>query len=283
VSQTNWTPYWIEKLRVAVKARGFSDQTFNNYKQGVSLFLERYPYPPKYIKPKSFPDHFVYLVEVKKLAESTVNLHREGLRFFYRDVVRIEDPLKSIPRIKEPHKLPKVLSIEDVRRLISKTRNPKHRLILSVAYSGGLRLAEIVNLKPGDIDFDREVIWIREGKGRKDRVIMLSSTLKSELIHYLSLVRPVSFLFESEKGGALCRRSIQAVFEQACARARIEGRVGIHSLRHSFATHLLESGTDLRYIQALLGHQSSKTTEIYTHVATHKVAKIVSPFDRLGL
>lgn len=284
MSEIDWNAIWIERLRLAVRARGFSYQTFCNYKQSLDLFLKRHPYHPKIVDAKAFPKHFAYLIEVRKMAESTVNLHREGLRFFYRDVLRIDDPIQSVPRLKEPQKLPKVLSLEEVAKLIRLTRNPKHRLLLSVAYSGGLRLAEIVNLKPQDIDFERDVIWIREGKGRKDRVIMLSESLKSDLKYYICHVRPESFLFESDRrGGSLCRRSVQAIFENACARAGIEGRVGIHSLRHSFATHLLETGTDLRYIQALLGHQSSKTTEIYTHVATHKVAKIVSPFDRLGL
>jgi len=278
-----WNDVWLEKLCTAVKARGFSASTRVNYRQCVSGFLAMHPRHPRKIDRESVQRFFTHLLESRKLAPATINLHREALRFFYREVIGSDEVVGVIPRLKEPHKLPKVLAPEHVAALISGTANFKHSLLLSVAYSGGLRLAEIVNLKCEDIDFTRNVIWVRQGKGGKDRVVMLSKTIRNDLKSYLKIAVPKLHVFESNRGGPLSRRTAQAIFEQACHRAKIPWKVGIHSLRHSFATHLLENGTDLRYIQALLGHESSRTTEIYTHVATHHVANIVSPLDRLGI
>jgi integrase/recombinase XerD len=277
----SYTEIWRLRLKGAIKLRGFSSKTAGNYERCLAVFLKRFPHDPNKITPKDCQSHLLYLIEKRGLAASTVNLHREALRFFFQDVLKIADPFSDIKRLKEPHKLPRVLSREEVFKLIHGTVNAKHRLLLSVAYAGGLRLAELVALKWADIDFERDIIFIRKGKGSKDRIVMLSPKIKNEIECYLVHVKPKLYLFESSKGGPLHPRTAQSVFEQACDRAGIEGRLGIHSLRHSFATHLLEGGTDLRYIQALLGHQSSKTTEIYAHVAAHYVAKITSPFDQL--
>jgi integrase/recombinase XerD len=281
--ENRWTQLWLRKLKAAVKIRGFSSKTGGNYANCLAEFLSRFPDHPNKITSEDCKSHLLYLLENRRLSATTVNLHREAIRFFFKEVLKSGDPLLTVQRLKEPQKLPRVLSSQEISKLILGTVNAKHRLLLSLAYAGGLRLAELVALKCTDIDFDRDVIHIRKGKGSKDRIVMLSPGLKTEMSGYINFVKPCQYLFESMRGGPLHPRTVQCVFEQACTRVGLTGRLGIHSLRHSFATHLLEGGTDLRYIQALLGHQSSKTTEIYAHVAANYISKITSPFDQLGL
>jgi site-specific recombinase XerD len=277
-----WTQIWLLKLRDAVKIRGFSPKTGGNYAHCLTEILTRFPGHPNKITSEDCKAHLLYLLEKRRLSATTVNLHREAIRFFFKEVLKSGDPLLAVQRLKEPQKLPRILSSQEIFKLITGTVNAKHRLLLSLAYAGGLRLAELVALKCTDIDFDRDVIHIRKGKGSKDRIVMLSPALKTDISGYIQFVRPSQYLFESMRGGPLHPRTVQCVFEQACSRSKLEGKIGIHSLRHSFATHLLEDGTDLRYIQALLGHQSSKTTEIYAHVVANHISKITSPFDRLA-
>ena len=165
---------------------------------------------------------------------------------------------------------------------MDQTRNLKHRMMLSLIYSCGLRRGELLSLKPVDIDSKRMIVVIRNGKGRKDRIVPLSPKILEQLREYFRMYRPQVYLFEGQvTGTAYDERSLQQVLKQAVVRADIRKPVTLHWLRHSYATHLLESGTDLRYIQELLGHSSSKTTEIYTHVSTHAIGKIRSPFDSL--
>lgn len=190
----------------------------------------------------------------------------------------------DVKRPRKDKKLPEVLSKEEVSRIINGIANIKHKAILMTIYSAGLRLGEVARLEQAHIDRDRMLIFIKGAKGRKDRYTILSEKALELIDRYIRRYEPKKWLFEGAKAGRyLSRRSIEKVFEQACDRAVIKKDVSVHDLRHSFATHLLESGVDLRYIQELLGHASSKTTEIYTHVTTRSLGKIRSPLDNLDI
>ncbi|MBI4548064.1 MAG: tyrosine-type recombinase/integrase [Ignavibacteriae bacterium] len=190
----------------------------------------------------------------------------------------------SIPRPRKERKLPDVLTQDEVKRLFSAVTNPKHRMVLMVIYSAGLRIGEATRLRLEDFDPARKMIHIRGGKGKKDRFTMLSEKVMNELSQYRAVYKTVKYLFEGERDGKpYSLSSIQQVFRKAIEHAGITKPATVHTLRHSFATHLLEQGVDLRYIQELLGHSSSKTTEIYTHVSSKNIAAIRSPLDSLGL
>jgi integrase/recombinase XerD len=191
----------------------------------------------------------------------------------------LEVELIHRPRREKP--IPNVLSKEDVKRLLDSPYNLKHRAMLSLIYSCGLRRSELLNMTLRDIDSDRMVVIIRQGKGKKDRIVPLSPKLLELLRDYFRSHRPKRFLFEGQTGDQYSAKSLESVLKQALHRTGIDKPVTLHWLRHSYATHLLEAGTDLRSIQELLGHKSSKTTEIYTHVSTRHIQNIRSPFDDL--
>jgi site-specific recombinase XerD len=192
--------------------------------------------------------------------------------------------LYEIKRPRKDKKLPEVLSKEEVSRIINGTANIKHKAILMTIYSGGLRLGETARLEQAHLDRDRMLIFVKGAKGRKEGYTLLSEKALQLIDQYMKRYEPRKWLFEGARGGRyISKRSIEKVFDQSCERAGIKKDVSVHDLRHSFATHLLESGVDLRYIQELLGHASSKTTEIYTHVSTKSLGKIRSPLDNLNL
>lgn len=174
------------------------------------------------------------------------------------------------------------MSKEEIKLILEAHSNIKHKTMLSLIYSCGLRRSELLNLKPNDIDSKRNIVIIRQSKGKKDRITPLSPKILELLRAYYTIYKPKIFLFEGQKSGSIySEKSLQSVLKQALQKAKINKPVTLHWLRHSYATHLLESGTDLRYIQELLGHNSSKTTEIYTHVSTKSLQQIKSPFDDL--
>jgi site-specific recombinase XerD len=192
--------------------------------------------------------------------------------------------LYEIKRPRKDKKLPVILSKEEVANILSSVDNIKHKAILMLVYSAGLRVGEVVRLKPEDIDSKRMLIHVKGSKGRKDRYTVLSEIALQTLREYWKKYRPEKWLFEGAKEGRyISTRTADHIFRNACEKAGIKKEVSLHTLRHSFATHLLEGGTDLRYIQELLGHTHSKTTEIYTHVSTKSLGKIVSPLDTLNL
>jgi site-specific recombinase XerD len=175
------------------------------------------------------------------------------------------------------------LSTDEIVRILKATENLKHKAILTLIYSAGLRIGELINLKIKDIDSARKQIRITQGKGNKDRYTLLSPKTLELLRTYFKEYKPKVFLFEGTEGGPYSARSVQAFFKESCKKAGIRKKTTVHTLRHSFATHLLENGTDLRYIQALLGHESPKTTEIYTHITTKGFDSIKSPLDNLDI
>lgn len=203
--------------------------------------------------------------------------------FYYEKVLGGRRKFYFIERPQKERRLPVVLSEEEVVRLFEVTENLKHKCLLMLVYSAGLRISEALNLRIKDIDSQRMQVQVRNAKGGKDRHSLLSESLLPELREYFQLYQPKDYLFEGESGGAYSGRSAQSVLRQAVRKAKIRKRVTLHTLRHSFATHLLEKGTDLRYIQTLLGHNRSKTTEIYTHVSSKALGEIKSPLDSINL
>ncbi len=226
--------------------------------------------------------YIIYLFDEKQCSNSYVNQAISALKLLYIDMLGKSWVVTNLRRPKKVKRLPKVLSELEVSKIIDVLTNIKHRAIIMVLYSAGLRVGEVVRLKTENIDSDRMLIHVQMGKGQKDRYTILSEITLDNLRQYYRIYRPVKWLFPGAKPGShITERTVQKVFKSAKENAGITKDVSVHSLRHSFATHLLEAGTDLRHIQELLGHQSSKTTEIYTHVTNKELRKIQSPLDRL--
>jgi integrase/recombinase XerD len=277
-----WNDHWAETLRRELALRNYSDATSRSYMQALDAFLAFHPGDPRQRTRGHLYDYLAHLQGRKGLSASTRNLHRFALIFFYRQVLQLPGPVNSLPIAKGDQELPDVFSAGEILGLLNATNNPKHRLMLSFAYGCGLRVAELSRLKLADIDIPRRIIQVVRGKGGKSRKVFLPESLRPELESYLETYRPLTYLFESTLPGKhLVIRTLQAVFENAKAKAGIQSKGGIHALRHSFATHLLENGTDLRYIQALLGHSDSKVTERYTRVRADHLPKLISPLDTL--
>lgn len=205
-----------------------------------------------------------------------------ALKLFFSKITNRKLDIRAIERPRKTTKLPIVLTENEVIRILNALENVKHRSMISLIYSAGLRQSELIQLKLKDIDSSAMIIRIEQAKGKKDRIVPLSETVLTLLRDYYKEYKPKEYLFEGQNGDSYSERSLAAVLEKACTIAGIKKRVTLHTLRHSYATHLLENGTDLRYIQELLGHKSSKTTEIYTHVSTKAIQKIGSPLDKLS-
>lgn len=224
----------------------------------------------------------IYCFEKLKLTENTLHSRINAIKFYFEQVLGREKFFWEIPRPKKPSQLPKLLNEEELERLFNALTNKKHKAMLFTAYSAGLRVSEIVNLKIKDIDSSRMQIFIERAKGKKDRYVNLSPVLLDVLRSYVKEYKPKLYLFESESTAtAYPTRTVQQIFSNAKYRARIKKDVGVHSLRHSFATHLLDKGTDIRFIKDLLGHFDIRTTERYLHVSKKQLVNIVSPLDDL--
>ena len=217
----------------------------------------------------------------KGVSTSQLNQTINSIKFYYELILQMPNRFYIIERPFKEQTLPKVLSKEEVFKIIDATTNIKHKCVLSLLYSSGLRRQELLNLRISDIDSKRMMITIKQAKGKKDRVTVLSTKVLEDLRTYVKEWKPVNYLFEGKRGEKYSPSSVGAIIKKAAKKAKINKKVTPHMLRHSFATHLLESGTDLRYIQTLLGHTSSKTTEIYTQVSLGHMQKIKSPFDSL--
>jgi site-specific recombinase XerD len=228
-------------------------------------------------------DFLRYLVNVRKISTSYQNQSINAIKFYYEKVMRGSRKVYTIDRPRKEKYLPEVLSEEEVATLMKSITNIKHKALIMTIYSGGLRISELINLKVKDIDSNRMQIRISQSKGKKDRYTLLSQKTLLILREYFKEYKPKEWLFEGESGGQYADSSIYSILKKAITSANIKKKVSIHSLRHSFATHLLESGTDLRYIQSLLGHSSSKTTEIYTHITTKGFDQIKNPLDKLDI
>lgn len=259
----------------------YSVNTVKNYRNHFQAFLaEHKEYRPSEIT-KNQVLKYLHNAAVKKAGASEMNQKVNAIKFFYEKVMNRPKQVYDLPRAKKPFQLPGIFSENEVRAILETAENLKHKCILCVAYAGGLRVSEIVSLKLADIDSGRMVINIRQSKGRKDRIVMLSGKLLSVMREYYKAYRPKEYLFEGQHGGRYSARSIQELLKNIKRKAGVTKKGSVHALRHSFATHLLEGGTDILSIKKLLGHQSLRTTMIYTHVSKEHLSKIQSPIDKL--
>jgi integrase/recombinase XerD len=275
----------IPALQRHLRLKAYSESTMRTYIAELTQFLQAI----KGVSAESFTserikDYLSYCFYHLKLSENTMHSRINALKFYFEQVLKKEKFFFEIPRPKKPMQLPKLLNETELARLFNALSNKKHKAMLFTAYSAGLRVSEIVNLKLADIDSKRMQIFVQRAKGKKDRYVNLSPVLLDILRKYIKEYspRPKLYLFESEQTGtAYPTRTVQQIFGNAKTKAGIQKEIGVHSLRHSFATHLLEKGTDIRYIKDLLGHFNIKTTERYLHVSKKQLVNIVSPFDDL--
>lgn len=272
----------VQLMTERLTRKGYSPKTIESYTAHLRRFL--YHMKLKW-DDASVNTYLLYLLEDKACSHNYVNLavnaikHHLVIQGMYH-----ENEIIQILRPKTERKLPKVLGKNEIQALFQMTKNLKHKTELMMGYSCGMRVGEVAHLKLIDIDFDRQVIYVRQGKGRKDRIVPLSPVLSVQLNHYVAYYNPAEYVFENQdRNGPVSERTLQQVFQNGCVKANINKKLSFHSLRHSFATHLLESGVDLRYIQELLGHANSKTTEIYTHVSNKSLMNITNPLDSLNL
>jgi site-specific recombinase XerD len=228
-------------------------------------------------------DFLLYLVNTRHVSTSYQNQSINAIKFYFERVMGGKRKIYMINRPREEQYLPEVLSTEEITRIINATDNLKHKVVLMTIYSSGLRIGEAINLKIKDIDSERMQIRVEQGKGKKDRYTLLSVKNLELLRKYFLEYKPKVWLFEGANGDIYSPKSIQLILKKAVLKVGIKKHITVHTLRHSFATHLLEAGTDLRYIQSLLGHANSKTTEIYTHITTKGFDQIKSPLDNLNI
>jgi len=262
----------------------YSKATINIYSHMLSQFFSYYyDKTPEDITVEDIKNYLYYLVKEKEVSESTQNQAINAIKFYYEKVLGRKRETYYIERPRRQKQLPTVLNKQEISALIKQIKNPKHKIIISLIYSGGLRLSEMINLRKRDIDFEANRIHIVQAKGKKDRYVPLAQTTKKLLREYLNLFNPEEYIVEGLHGGKYSATSIQNLVKKFAREAGIKKTVTPHTLRHSFATHLLENGTDLRYIQHFLGHSSSKTTEIYTHISKTAIDQIKNPLDDLDL
>jgi integrase/recombinase XerD len=269
----------IEKLRL----KNYSPRTQEAYVAAVAHFARHFGRSPDQLGPEEIHQWQLHLKDVRKASWSGYNVAMSALRFFYREVLEREDVVGRLQFMRREKRLPVVPSPEEVRRFLDAIDNHHYRMLLTLAYACGLRLLEATRLELRDIDSARMVIHVRLGKGKKDRYVTLSPVLLELLRNYWRKYRPQRLLFPSPDDPAkpLNSTTIQKSCQRVCARVDIGKKVTPRTLRHAFATHLLENGANIRVVQTLLGHRSVKTTEIYTHVSTEAIASVVSPLDRL--
>jgi integrase/recombinase XerD len=273
-----------QRMLEELQRRNYSPQTAHIYLRHVAAFAQHFDRSPDQLGAEEIRQYQLFLIQQKKLAWSTYNQIVSALRFFYTKVLKREFLLAEIPFSREPQKLPLILSLEEVAQILDAPPHLKSRALLMTMYAAGLRRAEVARLRVSDIDSQRMTITIHQGKGQQDRVVMLSPVLLEVLRQYWRYCHPKQWLFPGAKPGQpISNNDVFAVFHHAVRRAGITKPVSPHSLRHSFATHMLEAGTDLRTIQMLLGHRSLKTTARYLHVSQQHLQVTASPLDSLKL
>lgn len=263
----------LNKLEKELKLRNFSKETIRGYLYSVKKFLD-------YSKKKGINAEVLkkYIINcLEKQNPSSVAKDSFAIKFFFEKVLNEKIDLPSIKRNKT---IPDILTIEEIKKLIESANNIKHKLIIKLLYGTGLRVSEIINLKKENINFEEDLIKVDLGKGKKDRFVKIPSSIKEELKNYSKIIDS-KFLFPSNRNKKITKATIQAILRNFAKKAGIKKKVYPHLLRHSFATHLLEQGTDLRIIQKLLGHSSIKTTQIYTQISQANIKNIESPLDKI--
>lgn len=261
--------------------RRFSPKTKYAYTNAVVGLATYYGKSPDKLSDEQIQDYLLYLIKERQLAWSSCNVIFSGLRCFYGGMLKWEEHRFSIPPRPRQRKVPMLLSIEDIQRLFDATRSPKHRCLLMTIYGAGLRVSEVVRLKPEHIESERMMIRVEQGKGMKDRYTLLPKRLLQELRSYYTLYRPEAYLFFGRaKDTPMPISSAQKAYYKAKRQAGITDGKGIHTLRHCFATHLLDQGIDIYVIKHMMGHSAIKTTAGYLHTSRQKIANVVSPLDR---
>lgn len=274
----------LAAVEAELKLRGYSPKTCKAYRGHLKRFLGHFGRAPETLTGGEIRDYFLRLVRDDNVSRSYQNQAINAVKFLYRWVLKKPEVVRDLPRPRRERKLPLVLSREEVVRLFKAVDNLKHRAILLVIYAAGLRVSEAARLKVADVDGERLRIFVRGGKGRKDRYTIIAEAALEVLRDYWRVYRPKDWLFPGARPGShISPRTIQAAFRKALDLAGIRKEATVHTLRHSFATHLLEDGVDLRYIQELLGHKDSRTTQLYTHVSNRAIGRIRSPLDKLAL
>jgi len=256
----------ILKLKQEMKLRGFSNKTVKSYLYYITEVLKFASKSPKNITGEDVRNYLEKKADNGK-SSSTLNIAYSALKFYFEKILRRRF-FANIPRSKKAKKLPEVFTKEEVKKILSTVQNVKHKLLLGLMYSSGLRVSELINVKVMDFNFKDKLLKVRQSKGKKDRITILSDKIAPVLEKYIKNKEIDDYVFESNRGGKLTQRSAQKIFSGALKDSGIKKKASCHSLRHSFATHLLENGTDIRYIQELLGHARIETTQVYTKVAS---------------
>lgn len=270
------------KMKFEMELRGYSPKTIKHYLLCVSNFAKHYNMSLELLGENEVRNYLHHCITEKHLCEGTVNYTHSAIKFFYTKILDRDWKTEKLKRIKERRKLPVILSQAEVKAILEATENLKHKAILSTIYGAGLRISEAAKLRVSDIDSSNMQVIIREGKGKKDRYSLLSKNNLELLREYWKRYKPSDFLFSGKNPtGYITPRSIERVFEKSIKKAGIKKEATVHTLRHSFATHLLEAGTDICYIQRLLGHTSLQTTTIYLHLRRMDILNIKSPLDTL--
>lgn len=266
----------FSNFRDQLKVRNYSPRTIRAYVQANERFLSAMNKKPQQVTRTDIMSYLSALSD--RVSANSLSAHFHALKTYYTDILK-RSFFQDIKHPKREKTLPTVLSKEEVQKLLVHTKNPKHYAIVALLYGAGLRISELLALKMRDIDFCRSTIVVKQGKGRKDRITLLPNELVPTLQKQAETKSAEEYVFTSKRGKKLQSRTVQKVLEQSAQRAEIKKHVTPHTLRHSFATHLLEAGTDIRYIQALLGHAKLETTQRYTHVAVGTLERITSPLD----
>jgi site-specific recombinase XerD len=271
-----------EQMLADLQLKGLTPKTQKIYLREVSNYAKYFGKSPDELGEKELREYLLYLLNERKLAKGTYRFYYQGLKFLYKHTLKREEVVEKIRCPRGKKKLPVVLDLAEVKTLLSVMENLKHRAILMITYSAGLRISETARLKVSDIDSKRMMVRVQQGKGGKDRYSILSKTALECLRQYWRAYRPKGWLFEGQnKDTHICISSIRQIFLEAKERAGITKPVSPHTLRHSFATHLIEAGTSLHHVQLLLGHRSPTTTTVYLHVSRMNLAQVTSPLDSI--
>lgn len=267
---------YTEQLDRELRLRNYSRKTRESYCRCVNEYITVIGNPLPYQKKRV--EDFLLSKQEKGLSPQTINLSLNAIKHFYREILGVRSRI-DIKFAKRSKKLPIVLSRQEIQILLATITNAKHKLMIAIAYGAGLRVSEIINLHVADVLVDELTLHIKEAKGKKDRITLIPEKMKSDLQSLLAGKQGDDIVFASERGGKLSERTAQKVFEHALRKAGIQKQATFHSLRHSFATHLLENGVDVRYVQELLGHQNIRTTQLYTQVTNPMLKNIKSPLS----
>lgn len=267
----------IRKLQEHLRLSNYSPKTIKAYSNCARTLQNHFNKPLNKITKDEFAAFLDNLAK-KSYSPYTLNLYHASLKYVFEKIY--QTPFNfDLPYAKRHKKLPVVLSGSEIRKILESVKNAKHRLLIALSYGAGLRVSEVINLRVADIDIEELTIHLKQAKGKKDRITIFPERLESNIQNLIAGKDKNEFVFASERGGKLTTRTAQKVFANALKKAGIKKSATFHSLRHSFATHLLENGVDIRYVQELLGHQNIRTTQRYTQVTNPKLKNIRSPFD----